>query len=83
MDFFTCKKIINGNTEGFNDGIKVIIDLTFVIISIVVIIFAVSLAWKCNKGGEQVLMSIIAFIIPYLYLIGYFVYHKILGHPCN
>jgi len=83
MDFFTCKKIINVNSEGFNDGSKVIIDLIFLIFSILVMIFAITLAWKCNKGGEQVLMSIIAFLLPYLYLIGYLIYHKILGHPCN
>ena len=36
-----------------------------------IFIFALSLAWGCNKGGERILMFIIAFIIPYLYLIGY------------
>ena len=83
LDLLTCKKIINTQVETFNDGSKTIFDIFFWIISLILFLFALSLAWKCNKGGERILMLIIAFIIPYLYLIGYFIYHKILGYPCQ
>ena len=85
FDLFTCKKIINLKTESFNDGPKTIFDFIFWLLSIVIWIYAIILAWKCNtgKGIEKVLMVIIAFILPYLYLIGYFIYHKILGYSCS
>ena len=83
LDLLTCKKIINTQVETFNDGPRTIFDIVFWLLSLVIFIFALSLAWGCNKGGERILMVIIAFILPYLYLIGYFIYHKILGYPCS
>ena len=79
----TSKKIINANIEGFGDGTKTIIDFIFWIISTIIWIYAISLAWGCNKGGEKILMVIIAILLPYLYLVGYFIYHKILGYTCE
>ena len=83
LDLFTCKKIIDTQVETFNDGPRTIIDFIFWIISVAILAFALILAWKCNKGAERILMLIIAFILPYLYLIGYLIYHKILGYPCS
>ena len=83
LDLFTCKKIINNQVETFNDGPRTIIDFIFWIISVTILVFALILAWKCNRGAERILMVIIAFILPYLYLIGYLIYHKILGYPCS
>jgi len=83
FDLLTCKKIIDTQVETFNDGPRTIFDIIFWIISLLIFIFALSLAWKCNKGAERILMVIIAFILPYIYLIGYFIYHKILGYPCD
>lgn len=86
FDLFTCKKIINLKTETFNDGPKTIFDFIFWILGIFLWIYAIMLAWQCNKekgGIEKIVMVIIAFIIPYLYLISYFIYHKLLGYPCN
>ena len=83
LDLFTCKKVIDTQVETFNDGPRTIIDFIFWIISLAILVFALILAWKCNTGAERILMVIIAFILPYLYLIGYLIYHKILGYPCN
>ena len=83
LDLFTCKKIIDTQVETFNDGPRTFFDLLFWIISVVVLIFALWLAWNCNQGAERIIMLIIAFILPYLYLIGYLIYHKILGYPCS
>ncbi len=83
LDLFTCKKIIDTQVETFNDGPRTIIDFIFWIISVAILVFALILAWKCNRGAERILMVIIAFILPYLYLIGYLIYHKILGYPCS
>ena len=83
IDLVTCKKIINANIEGFADSTRTIVNLLFWLTSVIILLFAVSLAWGCNKGGERILMVIIAILLPYLYLIGYLIYHKILGYPCS
>lgn len=85
LDCYTLKKLLyNGMyIETFDTPVIVIADILFIIISIIVILYAMSLAWKCNKGSEKYIMVVIAFIIPYLYIIGYFIYHYLLGYPCN
>lgn len=83
LDLFTCKKIADTQVETLNDGTLTLFNIIYWLICLVILIFALYLAWGCNKGGEKIIMVIIALILPYFYLIGYFIYHKILGYPCS
>ena len=56
------------------------------IIKIGLIIWAVYLAWECNKNSEKIYkigVPIFAFFFSILYLIYYGIYRKLLEHPCK
>lgn len=85
IDCYTIKKLLyNGMyIETFDTPVIVIVDILFWIISFIVILYAMSLAWKCNIDSEKYIMVVIALIIPYFYIIGYFINHSLMGYPCN
>jgi len=85
LDLFAGRKVLstNAGVEAFNHSTTGIFDIIYWILSILVWLYALYLAWTCNNGFERIIMLFIAFIIPYFYLIGYFIYHKIFGYPCG
>lgn len=85
LDCYTLKKVLHNGMyiETFDSPIVILFDILFWIISIVIIVYAIVLAWSCNKGSEKYIMVFIALIIPYLYIIAYFIYHCLLGYPCK
>jgi hypothetical protein len=85
IDIYTCRKVSKYllGIENFSETGSNIFDLIFGIIGFFLWIYAIILAWGCNQGGQKFLMVIVAILIPYIYLIGYFIYHKVLGHGCD
>lgn len=59
--------------------------LFFVVLPIALHILAIYLAATCNRGqlGNQIAAIVIAVIFPVVYLLFYWVYHTLMGNPCN
>lgn len=69
-------QVQHNNTD--NDGI------TF-IVKAALIIWAVYLAYQCNKGGEKIYkigVPVFAFFFSIVYLIYYAIYRKLANNPC-
>lgn len=62
-----------------------IVVLFFVVLPIALHILAIYLAATCNRGqlGNQIGAVVIAVIFPIVYLLFYWIYHTLMGNPCN
>jgi len=79
LDLYLVDKFNNQDKEGFS-----IIEPGIGIILIILWLIAISLAISCNNGkpNMQIIMTVVAILSPWLYLLGYLVYHIFLGNPC-
>ena len=90
MEFFVGNYIYEKNhpeTQNYNFYVYQLRDLqaTQFIISLLFIIFALYLAWKCNKKEtciNRMLISFLAFTFSGFYLLYYFIYRIFMGKKC-
>ena len=75
-----------GRLTGLTGALAIfIVVLFFVVLPIALHILAIYLAATCNRGelGNQIAAIVIAVIFPVVYLLFYWVYHTLMGNPCN
>ena len=59
--------------------------LFFIVLPIALHILAIYLAATCNRGqiGNMIAAIVVAVIFPIVYLLFYWIYHTLMGNPCN
>lgn len=75
-----------GRLTGLTGAIAIfLVVLFFIVLPIALHILAIYLAATCNRGqvGNQIGAILIALIFPIVYLIFYWIYHTLMGNPCN
>ena len=91
LAYSAIKNSLNPPDEGFDDvqqgGALSGKQLVYLAISIMALIGAAVLSWRCNTlAGESIVMKIvyavIAALFSYLYLIYYLIVRVFMGSPC-
>lgn len=75
-----------GRLTGLTGAIAIVlVVLFFIVLPIALHILAIYLAATCNRGqvGNQIAAILIALIFPIVYLLFYWIYHTLMGNPCN
>ena len=75
-----------GRLTGLTGAIAIfLVVLFFIVLPIALHILAIYLAATCNRGqvGNQIAAILIALIFPIVYLLFYWIYHTLMGNPCN
>ena len=75
-----------GGLTGLTGALAIFLVVTFfIVLPIALHILAIYLAATCNRGqlGNQIAAIVIAVIFPIVYLLFYWIYHTLMGNPCN
>lgn len=84
LETFVIERFSKNNND--NNLYNISISPFAILVGLIISLFAAYFAFNCNikeNAATQWVITIFAFLFPFIYVIFYFIAHVLLGYPCH